>query len=157
VTSLHNKLQNQSRMIPRCQSYQTSFFFAFQILLLSWSVCEIRKYCLYFKMAKINSKKSKKCKFYDEKRLEGLTPETQKSIRGIFLERKKMWNEIWLLILALLFTKSHLNGKNFCETILKLLRKLRRPPWRQKSDSKVLESDAVFIIRLETRFERACF
>jgi hypothetical protein len=42
------------------QSYQTFFFvkrrFFFHFSLLSWSVCSIWKYCLYFKMAKLKSK-----------------------------------------------------------------------------------------------------
>ncbi len=46
----------------------------FRFLLLSLSVFKIRKYCLCYKMAKLNSKKRKKSSFYDEKSLVGLTP-----------------------------------------------------------------------------------
>jgi hypothetical protein len=42
--------------------------------LLSLSVCGTREYCLYFEIAKHNSKKHKKSLFYEEKSLVGLTP-----------------------------------------------------------------------------------
>ncbi len=45
----------------------------FWFSLLSLSVCRIRKYCLCFKMAKLNSEKHKKSSLYEEKSLVGLT------------------------------------------------------------------------------------
>ncbi len=54
------------------QSYQTLISSFFRFLLLSLSVCSIEKYCLYIKMAKLNSKKRKKSSFYKEKSLVGL-------------------------------------------------------------------------------------
>ncbi len=39
------------------QSYQTLIYSFFRFSLLSLSVCSIGKYCLYIKMAKLNSKK----------------------------------------------------------------------------------------------------
>ncbi len=59
----------------RSQSYQTLISSFFRFLLLSLSVCSSRKYCLYFKMDKLNSKKQKKSSFYEEKSLVGLTPD----------------------------------------------------------------------------------
>ncbi len=58
----------------RSQSYQTSVYFVFVFLLLSLSVCNIRKYYLNFKIAKLNSWKRKQSFFYEEKSLVGLTP-----------------------------------------------------------------------------------
>jgi hypothetical protein len=56
------------------QSYQNLISLFLRFLLLSLSVCSIRKYCLCFKMAKLNSGKRKKSLFYEEKSLVGLTP-----------------------------------------------------------------------------------
>jgi hypothetical protein len=55
------------------QSYQISFSFVLEVLLLRLSVCNIRKHCLRFKIAKLNSKKGKKSWFYEEKSLVGST------------------------------------------------------------------------------------
>ncbi len=46
----------------------------FDCMLLSFSVCSTRKYCLYFEMSRLNSKEQKKSSFYSEKSLVGLTP-----------------------------------------------------------------------------------
>ncbi len=61
----------------RSQSYKTLISSFFRFLLLSLSVCSRRKYCLFFKVAKLNSKKQKKSSFYEEKSLVGLTPAGQ--------------------------------------------------------------------------------
>jgi hypothetical protein len=45
-------------ILPNFFLCKTKIFFHF--LMLSFSVCSIRKYCLYFKMAKLKSKKSEK-------------------------------------------------------------------------------------------------
>ncbi len=58
----------------RSQSYKNLISSFFRFLLLSLRVCSIRKYCLCYKMAKLNSKKQKKSSFYEEKSLVGLTP-----------------------------------------------------------------------------------
>jgi hypothetical protein len=53
--------------------------------LLSLSVCSIRKYYIYFKMAKLNPKKKKKSSFYEEKSLVGLTLVLKKMFGANFL------------------------------------------------------------------------
>jgi hypothetical protein len=55
------------------QSYQTLISSFFRFLLLTLTVCSIRKYYLYFKTAKLNPEKRKKSSFYEEKNLVGLT------------------------------------------------------------------------------------
>ncbi len=55
------------------QSYKNLISSFFRFLLLSLSVCSIRKYCLCYNMAKLNSEKQKKSSFYEEKSLVGLT------------------------------------------------------------------------------------
>jgi hypothetical protein len=64
-----------SNFISRSQSYKNLISSFFRFLLLSLSVCSIRKYFLCNKMAKHQSKKQKKSLFYEEKSLVGLTPE----------------------------------------------------------------------------------
>ncbi len=61
------------RKTSKSQSYQNLMSSFFWFLLLSLSVCSIIKYCLCFKMAKLNSEKRKKSLFYEEKSLVGLT------------------------------------------------------------------------------------
>jgi hypothetical protein len=56
------------------QSYQTLISSFFRFSLLSLSACSTGKYCLYIKMAKLDSQKQKKFLFYEEKSLVGLTP-----------------------------------------------------------------------------------
>ena len=58
----------------RSQSYQTSFFFVFQFLLLSLRVCSKQKKCVYYSTAKLGSKKPKNSSFLKKKSLVGLTP-----------------------------------------------------------------------------------
>jgi hypothetical protein len=58
----------------RSQFYQTLFFFIFQFLLLSLSVCKIKNYALTIKSPSLIAKKEKKSLFYEEKSLVGLTP-----------------------------------------------------------------------------------
>jgi hypothetical protein len=53
-------------LLPGVNSTKVSYCF-FRFSLLSLSVCSIRKYCLYFRMAKLNSK-NKKSSFYEEKK-----------------------------------------------------------------------------------------
>jgi hypothetical protein len=52
----------------RSQSYQTLILSLYRFLLLSLSVCRIRKYCHSFEIAKLSSKKRKKSLFYEEKK-----------------------------------------------------------------------------------------
>jgi hypothetical protein len=49
------------------QSYQTLISLFFRFSLLSLSVCRIRKYCLYFEMAKLSSKNRKNLRFLKKK------------------------------------------------------------------------------------------
>ncbi len=71
ICALHQKIDE---IDPRSQSYQTLISLFFRFSLLRLSVCNVRKYRLRFKMAKLNSEKWKKSLFYGEKRLLGLTP-----------------------------------------------------------------------------------
>ena len=57
----------------RNQFFQTFISSFLRFSLLRFSVCSIRKYYLYFKIAKFKSKTWKKISFYKEKRLVGLT------------------------------------------------------------------------------------
>ncbi len=56
------------------QSYKNLISLFFIFLLLSLRVCSIRKYCLCYKMAKLNSEKQKQSSFYEEKSLVKLKP-----------------------------------------------------------------------------------
>ncbi len=67
------------------QSYQTLISLFFRFLLLSLRVCSIGKYCLYIKMAKLNSKKRKKSLFYKKNSLVGLTPGQRIALRKCFI------------------------------------------------------------------------
>jgi len=71
----------------RCQSYQIVFFFDFQFLMLSFSVCNIWKKCIYYKMAKVNSEKRKYFSFTKKKSLVGLTPGVMNSFFSFFREK----------------------------------------------------------------------
>jgi hypothetical protein len=71
--NLKEKQQKLSHPVGS-QSYQTLISSFFRFSLLSWSVCSIRKYCLWFEMTKLSSEKQKKSSFYKEKSLVGLTP-----------------------------------------------------------------------------------
>ena len=66
----HKVWRNQ----PGSRSYQTLFFFIFWFLLLSLSVCNIWKKCIYYKMAELNSKKWKNFAFTKKNILVRLTP-----------------------------------------------------------------------------------
>ncbi len=59
---------NLESILPNTFLHKTKIFFCF--LLLSLSVCSMRKYCLYFEMAKLKSKNWK----IEEFSLVGLTP-----------------------------------------------------------------------------------
>jgi hypothetical protein len=61
--------RNQESILPNFFLCKTQIFFRF--LLLSLSVCSMRKYCLYFEMAKQKKQKSEKQRYQS---LVGLTP-----------------------------------------------------------------------------------
>ncbi len=91
-------------MVFWSQPYQTLISSLFRFLLLSLSVCSISKYCLYFKTAKLNSKKWKNSSFYEEKSLVGLVG------NGLYcfsmVKRAKVVQIFQLLVLrTLLLTK----------------------------------------------------
>ena len=66
------RLRDQRK--TRSQSYQTLFFFVFRFTLLSLSVCNKQKKCVYYTTAKLSSKKWKNSSFLKKKSLVGLTP-----------------------------------------------------------------------------------
>jgi hypothetical protein len=56
-----------SFLLTWSQSYQTLISSFFRFLLLSLSVCSIRKYCLYFEAAKLKRKNEKNLRFTKKK------------------------------------------------------------------------------------------
>jgi hypothetical protein len=74
IKKSNNREKFEKIAANRKQSHQTliSLFFRFSFLSLSVS---IRKYSLYFEMAKLIIKKRKKSSFYKEKILVVLTPD----------------------------------------------------------------------------------
>ncbi len=61
-------LELKIRISKGLESIEPNFvFLTFPIFVVSLSVCNRKKYCRYFKMAKLNSKNKKKSLFYKEK------------------------------------------------------------------------------------------
>ncbi len=83
-------------MFTGSQSYQTLISLFFRFLLLILSVSGIRKYCLCFEMAKLNSKKQKKSSFYEEKSLVGLTQGQAKFFQLNKQPKKRIDSKKWL-------------------------------------------------------------
>ena len=75
--------------MTRSRSYQTLFFFIFWFSLLSLTVCNKWKRCIYNEMAKLNSKKRKNCAFTKKKSLVGLTPDFN------WFDQNKLFNFFW--------------------------------------------------------------